>query len=376
MKKEYVRFRMFQKQLGKYIKRCFLSAFLLLISAGGMKAGAEGASFDYIVPDADVRFLTEQEISWMSLQTVCYARNEIYARRGWIFRSKELSEYFGNQGWYYGRMTPEQFSADILNRYETANVQLLQKRENQLSPSGYVLDVPGYSFDAVYYDLYGEPDAGLVDCGYVIPESDTRYLTEQDLRGCTQQELCYARNEIYARHGRLFQSPELSGYFNSKAWYYGYIDPDDFSTDVFNAYEKANVSLIDDFETRICGKYVLDQPGYRYTGVRSLADGIAQDYAESYIFPDSASRYLTDSEAAVLSARTLCYAKNEIYARHGRLFDSKELRDYFNSRSWYYGWVEPYEFSDMVFNVYEQANIKLLEEYEYEYAPGGYKLYN
>jgi hypothetical protein len=357
-----------------------LMGLLMCVACGKRQVSAAGLSNDYIVPDADIRYLSEDEISGFSLQTINYAKNEIYARRGWIFSSTELSEYFGNQAWYNPRILPSQFSETIMNEYEIANAKLLQKREYELNANGYQLDQPGYTFTAIYNDLYGISYYSQSDFGYVIPGSDLEYLSESDISDFTAQELCYARNEIYARHGRLFQSTELSGYFNQKAWYYGYISPSDFSDSVFNVYEKANITLLSNYEKNVRGEYQVDQAGYDYSRVRSIVDnGTYYSYSypdnSSYIFPDSDTRYLTDAEVSGLSAQWLCYAKNEIYARHGRLFDSKELRDYFNSQSWYYGWIEPDDFSASVFNQYELANIELLKKYEYQYAPGGYQLY-
>ncbi len=54
---------------------------------------------------------------------------------------------------------------------------------------------------------------------YILPESAGKVLTEEDLAGLTAQELTYARNEIYARHGRVFESGELNAYFQGKKWY-------------------------------------------------------------------------------------------------------------------------------------------------------------
>ncbi len=45
--------------------------------------------------------------------------------------------------------------------------------------------------------------------------------------------------------------------------------------------------------------------------------------SDDYILPESNSRYLTDADVAGLSLKEINYAKNEIYARHGRKFDSK-----------------------------------------------------
>lgn len=86
-----------------------------------------------------------------------------------------------------------------------------------------------------------------------------------------------------------------------------------------------------------------------------------------YFFPDSSSRYLTDEEIAAYSADDLELAKNEIYARHGRQFVTQYISDYFNSKSWYHGTVDPETFDsqqDSVFNEYEMANIAKIAEWE------------
>ena len=75
-----------------------------------------------------------------------------------------------------------------------------------------------------------------------------------------------------------------------------------------------------------------------------------------------------------MTARFLCYAKNEIYARHGRQFKSRELQDYFNQKSWYYGYIPADTFDNSTLNKFEVANAELLQRYEYMYAPGGYQL--
>ncbi|MBR0384015.1 MAG: YARHG domain-containing protein [Eubacteriaceae bacterium] len=92
----------------------------------------------------------------------------------------------------------------------------------------------------------------------VIPDSSSRYLTNADLSGMNNKELCYARNEILARHGRRFQSTELQTYFNGKSWYNGTVAPDDFSFSVLNDYEMKNVDFLLEKEKKL-GEYELDQ---------------------------------------------------------------------------------------------------------------------
>lgn len=86
-----------------------------------------------------------------------------------------------------------------------------------------------------------------------------------------------------------------------------------------------------------------------------------------YYFPESGSRYLTDEEVQNFSSSELELAKNEIYARHGRIFVTQRIADYFNSKSWYSGTVDPETFDaqqDSIFNEYELANIAKISQWE------------
>lgn len=88
---------------------------------------------------------------------------------------------------------------------------------------------------------------------YLLPNSDSHYLTVDDIKGLSHEELCFARNEIFARHGRIFKTPQLAAYFNSKSWYHGTISPDKFDESVLNKYEWANVNLIREYENKYYG---------------------------------------------------------------------------------------------------------------------------
>lgn len=83
---------------------------------------------------------------------------------------------------------------------------------------------------------------------FILPESDSRYLAMEELAGLTAEECRIARNELFARHGRLFKDEELQAYFNSCDWYYGWVMPADFDESVFNEYEAANRDLIIKYE--------------------------------------------------------------------------------------------------------------------------------
>jgi uncharacterized protein YegL len=93
-----------------------------------------------------------------------------------------------------------------------------------------------------------EVDASLLNGDYVIPYSNVRYVTAATLDQLTQEQLRLARNEIYARRGRLFKDQYLQAYFNSKSWYHGTIAPDAFSESMFNDYERTNAYFIANYE--------------------------------------------------------------------------------------------------------------------------------
>ena len=77
---------------------------------------------------------------------------------------------------------------------------------------------------------------------FIIPDSNTHYLTEDDLRGLTSDELEIARNEIYARHGYQFKQKKMIKYFNNQSWYVR--SKYKITTDDLNEIEYANVMLI------------------------------------------------------------------------------------------------------------------------------------
>ncbi|MCI6655069.1 MAG: YARHG domain-containing protein [Clostridium sp.] len=85
---------------------------------------------------------------------------------------------------------------------------------------------------------------------YVLPDSAKRKLKKSDLKGLSKEELRIARNEIYARHGRMFDDKKLQKYFDSQSWYEGTVPASEFSEDVLSSVEKKNVAFIRQFEWR------------------------------------------------------------------------------------------------------------------------------
>lgn len=187
---------------------------------------------------------------------------------------------------------------------------------------------------------------------YILPQSNQRLLTYVDIQNFTKQDIMLARNEIFARHGRKFQDEDVRTYFESQTWYNGTIEPGDFSTSVFSDIEQKNVDFLKQYEDGL--------------------NGISQDVGSSgsvvtysgYIIPQSSSRRLTYADIAGLSSWQLSMARNEIYARHGRKFNDADIRSYFESQSWYNGYIAPENFDTSVLSDTEVYNIDFILSYE------------
>ena len=89
------------------------------------------------------------------------------------------------------------------------------------------------------YDEYEDED-------YILPTSDSEYLTRSDVEDLSQTENRLAINEIYARHGYTYTAEDLKEYFENKSWYHS--DPDinqsTWNDSMLNNYERENINLL------------------------------------------------------------------------------------------------------------------------------------
>lgn len=80
----------------------------------------------FIFPNSDSSYLSNAQVSALSDNDLQLAINEIYARRGRIFKDASLNAYYNSQSWYEGKYTPEEFEKNVkFNNYEQKNLQLL-----------------------------------------------------------------------------------------------------------------------------------------------------------------------------------------------------------------------------------------------------------
>lgn len=91
---------------------------------------------------------------------------------------------------------------------------------------------------------------------FILPNSSSVRITDADLSGLSLAQLRIARNEIYARHGRLFRDAWLNQWFYSKSWYlsiYPKYDPNTFdsSPNPMSSIEQDNIRTISNYEKAI-----------------------------------------------------------------------------------------------------------------------------
>ncbi|WP_213742409.1 YARHG domain-containing protein [Bradyrhizobium sp. dw_411] len=169
----------------------------------------------------------------------------------------------------------------------------------------------------------------VAQSGFIFPDSDRRALTPDDLNPLSKDDLRVARNEILARKGRYFTSPDLKARFGQYSWY----TPNTWDPPL-NGIELANIASIERAEA-------------------------APATGSEFIIPDSDRRVLSIGDLRKLSKDELRIARNEIFARRGRYFDAADLKARFERFSWY----RPNTWNPRL-NSVEQANVALMDQIE------------
>lgn len=82
------------------------------------------ATTDFVFPDSQERLLKKEGIGFLSKRMLRIARNEIYARQGFVFKDPYLNEFFKKKKWY------QPAGGEIrLSEIEKANAALLASWE-------------------------------------------------------------------------------------------------------------------------------------------------------------------------------------------------------------------------------------------------------
>jgi len=117
----------------------------------------------------DLKLLSESELNTKTLSELKLIRNEIYARKGYIFKDNELREFFSQKKWY----VPQKDLEIILSEKEKENVNLINKieakRNNLISNKPKISQVNGYR-DTI--DINYNKNKGILDILTLFPETN------------------------------------------------------------------------------------------------------------------------------------------------------------------------------------------------------------
>lgn len=335
---------------------------VLLVLAGGVMAGAAGKEQEYIFPEVDKELLTEEDVKDLPAELLAYGRYEILAKHGELFESEELKEYFGNQKWYFGFLSDEKEVEGLLNDIEKENLAFLEKKEK--AEGGYELDQKDFDYEIVKKWLEGTYVAGE-ETTWKTSEKKTKE-TEAAKTAETEAPATEAPTEPVTEAPATEPATEAPAEPETEEHVTDGKFEDLSDVDLFSLSQ-------DELATTVREETETEAESETESETETESE-IEADTRSEYIFPDMDTRYLTQDEVSKLSLQAVCYAKNELYARHGRKFLSQELKDYFNDKTWYEGTVDPDSFSPGVFNTYENDNLLLLVSAEEKLLPGGYVL--
>ena len=292
---------------------------------------------DYVLPGSDTTYFGRADIRDMTDAEREIAAQEIYARHGRTFTDPQLQEYFTARTWYVPGTETE------LNDIEKDNLFLLdvfkKQQTGEVQSSRYLRQMRSTS-------------------GYAMGDSNSRYLGAADLSNLEHDYLVIIRNEIFARHGFIFGSDNLQTYFYCTDWY----KPNpNFNNNVFNKYEKANATMCDLYERKLEGEKFSSNNPYKsfYYG------------PDTQILSYSSREYLSEYDLWYMSKEELVLARNEILARNGFTFESKNLLEFFLQCDWYKPDSPPGSTSGLGLSKIENANIELIKDMEDYLENGG-----
>jgi hypothetical protein len=313
-------------------------------------------------------------------------RGVVFGKHGRVFKERSIQEYLDKQPWYKAN---KNFSNAVLTPLERANLDLIRITEAEKHPfiepgdmriwrareikddnlrdySGAELTILIAEIEAIHGKTFSEEwlkkyfnerywykenpayDASTLTeierknierltaekgkgrhTAISIGDMDnfqTVALTEDKFAGLSLLELRILREEFYARHGKKFDEPGIRGYFDWRDWYKPAKNQKAIK---LNATEQKNVDMLEAYEA----------------GLRERLS----------------TELMTDDTLGGLFAEDLRVLRNEVYARHGRVFKDPKLQEYFASQAWYK--PDP-AFTDDKLNDIEIQNLAKIREAE------------
>lgn len=133
--------------------------------------------------------------------------------------------------------------ADSIERADQENRKReLELKQRELELKEKVLEVK--MIDSQQKETNTTPQRYLGSNG-IYTFASTTLLSANDLRGYSKWDLKIMRNEIFARHGYIFKTPEMKSYFARQNWYVPLYDNVD---QLLSGTERKNIQLIKAFE--------------------------------------------------------------------------------------------------------------------------------
>jgi hypothetical protein len=331
--------------------------------------------------------ITAAQVSALSLDDLKFVRGIVFGKHGRVFKDVEIRTFLESRPWYTAN--PD-FKNSLLNDTERKNLDVIRDAEARKHPqvepgdmrfyrtrmltrkklgqhtgaewtvlASEIEAIHGKRFDDTpWLQQYFEDRYWYVAAGHYDPKQlteierknlnlisavhkqqrgvalspgdleffENKLISERMLRGLSLHELRLLRNEVYARHGRIFKTMWLQQYFDSQSWY----EPkEDFKDEDLSGDNRVNVETIVKYETK-------------------LHDSIS-------------SKPITHALLAGLFIEDVRKMRDEIYARHGKVFKDPWTQKYFASLDWYK--ADP-NFSEASLSPVEKQNLTVIAGYE------------
>lgn len=143
-------------------------------------------------------------------------------------------------------------SEEAASDYETDNKEeVFSADENENASSDEEAD--GETEDRIYLIPGDDKSSNRYEKAQHLSYTTTVKYTIQNLSVLDSYGLKITRNEIYARHGRIFNDQELQEYFQRQNWYVPQTASNDFDDSCLNEVEKYNIQLISTYEQQAGG---------------------------------------------------------------------------------------------------------------------------
>lgn len=175
-----------------------------------------------------------------------------------------------------GFLLTVKYHADKTEKLSNGDIIIINAEYDKDMAKDLELQVTGRSFDVEVEGLEEGEDiaymSGLYDeyaDDFLFPGSDQRNITEDEVYDIVwndEDNIQRGINEIYARHGLVFNDSYYSKLFGGFEWYTPVYSTKQFKNSWFNKYENANINLLSGFREKVncsvCGKII-----YKYRAI-------------------------------------------------------------------------------------------------------------